>query len=358
MRKYFPKLIIDLSAIKHNYKYVQDTSKVAVAPVVKANAYGLGVSHISKTLEQEGAKSFFVANIEEGIELRTILSDKSDIYVFHGVFEGEEREFAQYNLIPVLNDFYQLDLWNNFADTQNKKLKTAIHFDTGMNRLGFDLNHLNTIIEKSMNLDTCLILSHLSFAENPNTELNLIQLQKFQKVAKQFKCRLSLANSPSVSLGNDYYFDMIRVGRALYGPNKYAALSDSLKNAVSLYAPIIQIREIYEDSPIGYAASYIAKKGSKIATLAIGYADGYMRLFGNLSKVYYEGYYLPVVGKISMDLVTVDVTEVPDNYLKIGRFVELIGKNVDFHDILVQSGTSSSELFSRLGNRLKREYID
>ncbi|MBN9542847.1 MAG: alanine racemase [Alphaproteobacteria bacterium] len=360
--KSLPKLVVDLNAIKHNYDVCKETiDGKEVAAVIKANAYGLGQARISKMLEEEaGCSNFFVAFIIEGMEARQTLSDSSNIFVFHGIMEGEEEIAYQNNLIPVLNDFYQLDIWQNYAKKIGQKLRCAIHFDSGMNRLGFDINSAKKLRDNidSHLLDVTLVLSHLSYAENKNSELNLQQIEKFKQAAKYFKgAKLSLANSPSMSLGNEYYFDMIRVGRALYGPNKYAALPESLKPAVSIYAPIIQIRKIEEDSPVGYAASHIAKKGSKIATLAIGYADGYMRLFGNISKVYYEGYHLPVIGKISMDLVTIDVTNVPDEFLALGNFVELIGKNIDFHDILVQSGTSSSELFARLGGRMIREYV-
>lgn len=362
INKSLPKLVVDLNAIKHNYNTCKNIARKAeVAAVIKANAYGLGQSEIGKMLESDaGCKTFFVAHTIEGIEARKDLSNSSDIYVFHGVAYREENLFEQYNLIPVINDFYQLEIWQNYAKAKAKKLKCAIHFDTGMNRLGFackDVQKLLASIDINL-VEVCLVLSHLSYAENKNSELNIIQLHQSKEIIKYFKnIPFSLANSPSISLGSEYYFDMIRVGRALYGPNKYAALPDTLKPAVSIYAPIIQIREIYEDSPVGYAATYIAKKGSRLATLAIGYADGYMRLFGNISKVYYEGFYLPVVGKVSMDLMTIDVTGVPDEFLKIGKFVEVVGKNIDFHDILVQSGTSSSELFSRLGGRIIREYV-
>ncbi|MBN8828441.1 MAG: alanine racemase [Sphingobacteriia bacterium] len=361
MYQSIPKLIVNLNAVLNNFKYLGNLINPSeLCAVVKANSYGIGMNEVSKTLYEFGkCRKFFVANIEEGIQLRKILPE-AIIYVFHGMFSNEEEDFLKNNLIPILNDFYQLEIWQNFAKSKNLQLKACLHFDTGMNRLGFnsiDVEKVKAKLDDSLKID--YVLSHLAWGENKNSDLNKFQLEKFNTISKYFpEAKKSLTNSPGIFLGKEYYFDMIRIGRGLYGQNQYASLPTQLENVVSIYAPIIQVRNIYEDSPVGYSATHIMKKGSKLAVLAIGYAEGYMRLFGNMGWVNFEGFKLPVVGKISMDLITVDVTEVPDEYLQIGKFVEIIGKNIDFHNVLVQAGTSSSELFSRLGQRLIREYIE
>jgi alanine racemase len=293
---------------------------------------------------------FFVATIDEGIELRQILPN-AKIYVFHGALSGTLEELVVNSLIPVLNSVEQIENWLPHANHA-----AALHIDTGMSRLGLPPEECSKILFKKLyNID--LVMSHLSCAEDKNHLKNSQQLSLFKKFHKLIPSEnASLASSSGIFLGPDYHFDLCRAGISLYGINPTPLSQNPLVQVVRLQAKIIQIRYVDTPQTVGYGATHRVVKPTKIATLAIGYADGYMRSLGNSGVAFIENYKVPVVGRVSMDLTTVDITNVPDHLLSSKTAVDLIGPNNSIDEIAKQAGTISYELLTRLGNRIERNY--
>jgi alanine racemase len=344
-------LTIDLTALKKNYQtLVEKLFSAELAAVVKANAYGLGIKEIATTLSSLGCSKFFVASLEEGIELRNILPN-AKIYILHGVLSETARDLTNNSLIPVLNSLEQIESWQPHANHT-----AALHIDTGMSRLGLTPEECNKSQVLGLN-NIDLVMSHLACAEDKNHPKNLDQVTLFKKLQTSIPSKFaSLAASSGIFLGSNYHFDLCRAGISLYGINPTPFSQNPLTQVIGLRAKILQIRSVDTPQTVGYGASHSVRKPTKIATLAIGYADGYMRSLGNSGIAYIEDYKVPVVGRISMDLTTVDVTDVPDSIFSSHTMVDLIGPNNTIDEIANQAGTISYELLAGLGNRITRTY--
>jgi alanine racemase len=345
-------LTVDLAALKQNYRMLTD--KVAsreLAAVVKANAYGLGITEVSKALSRAGCSTFFVATLEEGIELREVLSDAT-LYVFHGVLPGTAGDLIAHKLIPILNSFDQIEEWRSQGNQA-----TGLHVDTGMSRLGLTPDQY-VIAQKLKDFRVDLVLSHLACSEEKDHPKNAEQLNQFKRIQNSTKAKqASLAASSGIFLGIDYQLDLCRAGASLYGINPTPTSPNPMAQVIRLQAQILQIRSVDTPQTVGYGATHQATKPTKIATLAIGYADGYMRSLGNLGKAFIDDYEVPVVGRISMDLTTVDISNVPDALLTTGTLVDLIGPNNPIDKIAEQAGTIGYEILTSLSNRIARRYI-
>jgi alanine racemase len=345
-------LTIDLGSLRQNYLNLSNQLKSSeLASVVKADAYGLGVKEIASTLLAAGCKTFFVATLDEGIELRQILPT-TKIYVLHGVLADTAKLFVSNNLIPVLNSLEQIEEWRS-----HKHHVAGLHVDTGMGRLGLTpKEYLNTDRLKNYNID--LIISHLACAEQNEHPKNKDQLDLFKLLLNTRSARhVSLAASSGIFLGPNYHFNLCRAGASILGINPTFNLPNPMEQVVSLRAEIIQIRSVDTPQTVGYGASYQVTKPARIATLAVGYADGYMRTLGNKGVTYIGEYEVPTVGRISMDLTTVDVTNIPDNLLSVGTQVDLIGPNNSIDQIAKQAGTIGYEILTALGKRFERRYV-
>jgi alanine racemase len=347
-------LTIDLQAIRANYNYLKSLSSADVGAAVKANAYGLGSREVVGTLYAEGCSEFFVAHLEEAIELRSSFAEPN-IYVLGGLFEGEEREFLHYNIIPVLSTGHQAELWQKYAQKLNKKLPCIVHADSGMHRFGMteaELQMTSTCAE----LDVLYLMSHLACADQADHEHNQYQLAKFKSHHHIFpKAKYSFANSSGVFLGSEFHFDLLRPGMALYGLNPTPGKPNPMKNPVILTSQIMQIRQMADDGFVGYGAAHKAHRNSKIATIPIGYADGFLRNLSHHGFVYIEGKRVPIIGRVSMDLVTLDVSDLD---CKVGDRVEIIGANSHPDDIAKRAGTIGHEILTSLGSRYTRIYLD
>jgi alanine racemase len=350
-------LTINLSAIANNYALLRDrASGSKTAAVVKAGAYGLGVDKVAPALFTAGCRDFFVANLDEAIELRKILPDVF-IGVFHGVSAAQEEEFVEYGLTPVLNSIYQVKLWKQHADKQFKKLDCMIHIDTGMNRLGMSFSDAESAAEMFGSFNVKFIMSHLASADTPDDIKNIKQLEKISLIKRRFpQIPISFANSSGVFIGDDYLFDMVRPGSAIYGVNPTPYAKNPMLPVIKLTSRILQIRVIDTAETVGYGASCRLPAGSKIATLPIGYADGYIRSLGNKGYCAIDGQLVPIVGRVSMDLITVDVTSIKERKLQIGNEVELIGKTIKIDDLAGWAGTIGYEILTGLGSRYLRHY--
>lgn len=356
-------LIIDLEAVAHNYRIFCSTLNKGTicSAVLKANAYGMGVKEVSLRLYQEGCRHFFVAHLTEAIELKNYVGKDSFIYILNGLRRGDEEVYAHYNLIPVLGDPLQIHLWNTFCQKKQQPYKAVLHFDTGMTRTGLSSKAAQNLgILQISHMEIICIMSHLACAYEPPHPMNEIQRLKFDSLCKRFPFALaSLANTSALCLGSNYHYTMVRPGLALTGCRSSMPHGNyTLKPAIKAYAQILQINEILPGESVGYNATFSASRASRIATLGVGYADGYLRSLSNRGEVYFEGQKLPVIGNVSMDLLIIDITDVLPNKIQPGDWVELFGDNIWIDKLAEKAGTVSWEIFTRLGPRFERFYLN
>ncbi len=347
-------LEIDLKKIADNYQALRNLCMAAeLAIALKANAYGLGADKVAPIIERAGCRNFFVARLDEGIDLRKVVSN-ANIYVLDGMFAGEEKIFVKHKMIPILNHLDQIENWQKFNSKHN--LPYGLHTDTGMHRLGIPPEEWEQLISNDYVMHKyppALVMSHLCAGENSSCLQSQKQLTIFDKIRKFFPhSKISLANSSGIFLGKAYHFDMARVGIALYGVTDNQEIN--LQNPISLFAPIIQLKTLKADNTIGYNMTFTTKRDSIIATLPIGYADGYSRAFSNKGRVYINGHYADVVGNVSMDLITIDVTHIPN--LRLGMLAEIIGPHCSPQYVASQVGIIGYEILTNLGKRYKRVY--
>ncbi len=356
-------LNINLKSVNKNYKLIKKRIRKGciVAATVKANAYGLGVDKIVPSLFKSGCKHFFVATTDEAVELRK-MNKKIFIFILNGLVAKELKIIKKYNLIPVINNLSQLKKIEHFQLKYKIQLKIALHFDTGMSRLGFDKIETKRLIENRSKLivysNIFLVMSHLSCADNKLSKLNKKQLNSFLKLKNNFPNSLhSLSNSAGILLGKDYHFDMVRPGISLYGGNCQIGEKKIYNNVVSLKAKLIQVREIYKGDTIGYGATYKAKSKMKIGTLAIGYADGFNRLFSNNYHILFQNKKVKIVGRVSMDLITVDLTKINLSTNVMNEDFEIISQKYSINTISKIIDTIPYEILTNLGKRYQRRYI-
>lgn len=356
-----PSLHVDLGALKANFEALTELVKkpgkpVTIAACVKADAYGLGMGPVAKALYGLGCRSFFVAHAAEGRLLREIIGTQSSIFVFNGPSEAEMPIFFGSKLKPVINSLYQAQLWAGAIDKHEYQPRTAIHIDTGINRLGFSLEELGQLTADAAlvkALDIELVMSHLACADTPEHEMNARQLATFKKAASGLPpVTLSLANSAGIYLGKDFHFNMVRPGAALYGlnvttkPQKHGPIA-------SVGAPIIQIGEIKKGETAGYRASFKARRDTKTITVAAGYADGIPVAGSNISFATLRGQKLKIIGRVSMDVTILDATDYEGD-IAIGDRVSFLGYHTD--DQAERMGLLDYEMLTRLGSRFRREY--
>ena len=355
-------LEINIDSIIHNYQLINNkVGNTECAAVLKADAYGMGASVIAKALDKAGCSTFFVATIDEGIELRACFSkNENQIAVLSGLLEGSEDIFYSNKLTPVLNDTEQIKKWAIYNKQKKISAPSILHIDTGMNRLGLTINELYDIIKNPTELKELhveWIMSHLACGDQPRDIMNEKQLSVFLNAKKEFpNVKASLANSAGVFLGQSYHLDMVRPGIALYGSGSGSMPSNPLKQVIKLYSRILQIRTLSSGASVGYGASYRVSEATRVATVGLGYADGYLRSLSNCSWVFFNGLRLPVIGRISMDYITIDITQIASEKIKTGDFIEIIGDKFTLDDLATVANTVPHELLTRLGTRHHRIY--
>jgi alanine racemase len=359
-------LTVDLAAIAANWRGLRDAGRadgkpIDCAAVLKADAYGTGASIVGPRLAAEGCRQFFVAHIEEGIALRGVLPEHP-IYVLNGLLPGTEADFVQYGLTPVMNHLGQLNAWRAAAQRFSRPLDAVIHIDTGMHRLGFSPEEgqmLGNDRARLRGLRLALLMSHLVVAEEPDNPINGEQLSRFRSFVRTMPgAPASLANSSGIFLGPDYHFDLLRPGAALYGINPLPGRPNPMLSTVTLHARILQVRRIDALQTVGYGAAWRSARPSRVATIALGYADGYFRTLINRTHVHLAGHKVPVIGRISMDLVTIDVTDVPEADSQPGAGVEILGPHMTADDLAEHARTNAYEVMTALGRRYARVYLD
>jgi alanine racemase len=355
-------LTIDLGAVRRNYRTVRSRlGQAELAGVVKADAYGLGLERVAPALAREGCRTFFVATAAEAFALRALLPDVG-IHVFDGIQPGEEHDFAAQRILPVLNSLQQIEVWRAYALANGRKMPADIHLDTGMSRLGLDAaeqKRLSTRQDHLTGIDLDVVMSHLAVAEDPADSMNERQRAFFAEVANGLPGRRrSLANSSGVFLGPAFHFDLARVGVALYGANPVPGTPSPMAQVVKLQGRILQVRSVDTSRTVGYGATHRVSRPSRIATIALGYADGYPLSMSNLGIAYIDDHEIPVVGRVSMDLTTVDVTDLPEGLAAPGRLVDFIGPRTSVDAVADRAQTIPYAIMTGLGRRLHRIYVD
>jgi alanine racemase len=357
-------LTIDLAAVESNWKRLAGlTVPVECAAVVKADGYGCGLEPVTRTLHRAGCRTFFVADVAEGRRARTVAPDAT-IYVLNGVMPGSAQAFAADHLRPVINSTTELAEWDAFVATKNWRGGAALHVDTGMNRLGITVEEAAAIAPRlqSENHGFTLVMSHLACAESPDHPMNARQLRLFRDIRMVYRgVASSLANSSGIFLGERAYCDLVRPGVALYGVNPTPGKANPMRRVVELKGRIIQVRTIDKGETVGYGAAFTAGRASRIAIIAVGYADGFLRSAGTArgkpaAEVIVAGKRCPLAGRVSMDVLAVDVTDVAEGAVRRGDFATLIGDRVSVDDLAAGMGTIGYEVLTDLGRRYHRLY--
>ena len=350
------KLHIDLDAITTNYHALRDAfTGDTVASVVKANAYGAGVDVVAPALAKAGCEQFYVATLEEALALREVMP-QAHISVFHGVQKGEAETFKAHAITPVLNSVPQLERWAEIGEGQSK-----LHLDTGMGRLGLTDSEFKYIREERAELlrraQVNTLMTHLCNASEPTHPINEEQRARFAAMTMHFpEMKRSLCNSGGIGLGEEWHCDLARPGCALYGILPAPEFSIPLQQVATLEAPILQIRTLDRDQSISYGVSAERRKGARLATVASGYADGIQRDLSNNLYALCAGVKVPLVGRVTMDMLIFDVSAVPEAELNQAESVLLMWDGQDVNAIAERADTIGYEILSRIGRRVQRVY--
>ncbi len=349
-------LDIDLDAIRHNIDLIRQRvgDGCAVAGVVKANAYGIGLEQVANIHLACGTRTFFVATPEEGIVLRRICDAQGarpEIGILGGLFHGAEGEYVRHGLVPVLNSLMDIERWRHPDPVM-------IHIDTGMRRLGLDTAETARLQNDPAllrDLNVAVVLSHFACADEPGHKLTRVQYEQFRVLAGLFpQARKSLSNSAGIFVSRDFDFDLVRPGMAVYGLNPMPGHPNPMRPVVRLRARVLQVRTAQQGESVGYGASYVCQSERRVATIALGYADGFLRSLSGRGNVFWQGRALPILGRVSMDLVTIDASAAPG--LEAGDWVEVIGPDQDADSLAALAGTIGYEILTGLGSRYHRRY--
>jgi alanine racemase len=361
------RLRIDLAALADNWRdLARRAAPGRCAAVIKANAYGIGVSEAAPALWAAGARVFFVAHFSEGIAARRVLPAEAAIYVLNGLENvAEPADYVEHRLAPAIGGEEELKRWSAFAARRGETSPCAIHLDTGMNRLGFEsLARLQAAMEThGASSGADLLISHFISSEIPGDPINQAQIELFGAARAAFPgLPASLANSSGMFLDPAPIYDLGRPGYALYGGNPTPGRPNPMRPVVTLTVAIQQIRWIEAGATCGYNAQWTARRPTRLATLLIGYADGLPRGAGATdarpgAEVAVAGRRCALVGRVSMDLTIVDVTDLPEDVVRPGDPVEFFGPTIDLDDFATRSGTIGYALLTSLGPRHQRDYV-
>ncbi|MGH7056758.1 MAG: alanine racemase [Acetobacteraceae bacterium] len=351
------RLEIDLGAIVANWRLLcAKHTPGAVGAVVKANAYGLGAAEIVPRLHTAGCRHFFTAHLEEALALRPLLPDRSMLAALNGLLPVDAGAYRAHGITPVLGSVAEIALWRAEAARAEKKLDAILHIDTGMARLGLTSGEVAALAadpDLLAGISLRYLMTHLVSAECRDDPLNEHQLVRFADAAARLpKAARSLANSSGIFLGPRFVSDLARPGAALYGINPTPDQPNPMYPAVRLSAQVLALREVEKGTTIGYNETWRAAAPSRIATIGVGYADGWPRSLSNRGSAVFDGRRLPLVGRVSMDLTTFDATGHPG--LRPGDWLELIGPGQPLEDVAAVAGTNAYEILTALGARYQR----
>ena len=354
-------LAVNLEAVVENWRALRGrVGRAECAAVVKADAYGMGAARVAPALADAGCTTFFVALLGEGVALRPLLPGAA-IIALSGAPPGTEEDFAAHGIIPVLNSLGDIARWQAFARRTGTAQAAWVHLDTGMSRLGLSPREAHTLIaepERLAGLDLKGWMSHLACADQRFHPSSSAQLGRFhQSLARLPKARRSFANSSGICRSRAFHLDLVRPGAALYGINPTPETDNHQRPVFSFAGRILQVRPVDTGMTVGYGATHEVVRPGRIATIAVGYADGDPRSLGNRGQVFIGGLPAPVVGRVSMDLITVDVTDLPENVVRPGGWAELIGPHYTVDQVAAEAGTIGYEILTGLARRCHRVWL-
>ena len=342
----FKRFTFSEQAFQANYALFKARAVGACGAVVKANAYGTGARRVVRLLSQNGCEHFFVATPNEGIVVRDLTT--KNIYVLSGpTNDSAAQQIAQHNLIPVLNSPHQLRIWDPYRESP-----CAIHIDSGMHRLGLELNSVDQLDFSRFQID--LLMTHLACADQPDHPQNEIQLSNFNEVRRYFpNTPTSIGNSAAIFMDERFHGDVVRAGIGLYGGNPFVHRESPVAPVCQLEGRVLQIRDVQPNSPIGYSASFTSPSPTRVAVVGIGYADGVSRALSNNGFVAFREQRMPIIGKVTMDATQVDCTQVAD--LKENDFVEFFGSTISIDEVATRANTIAYEILTLVGNATERD---
>ena len=366
------RLTVDLGNLAENWRFMARKSGAArTAAVLKADAYGTGLVPAARTFQAAGARDFFVATPAEGVLLRPIVPD-GRIFVLSGMWAGSERLFFENDLVPVIASEEQLAIFMA-AVSERDDHPCALQVDTGMNRLGLSIQEAHALANdpvRPASFSPVLILSHLACADDAMHPMNRMQLDRFRAVIAGFDgIEASLANSAGVFLGEDFHFSLTRPGISLYGGSAVNGMANPMRPVVTAEARILQVRHARSGESVSYGAAEVLTRDSRIAVVAIGYADGYLRSLSGAgvplrqtglsgAKGVLHGLEVPLIGRVTMDLTHFDVTDVPSGLARAGDFIELFGPNMPIETVARAGGTIDYAMLTAAGRRYARHYVE
>jgi alanine racemase len=363
------RLTIDLDALVANWLLLAEKSKPArTAAVVKADAYGLGIIHVVPVLWKAGCRTFFVALAEEGLRVKAVAPD-AQVFVLNGFFAEAFPVYEQSNLIPVLGSLRELASWKELNAGRAEKLPYALHVDTGMNRLGLTVNEAIRFAGESADNRPILLITHLATADEPTHVLSQRQFESFQKLRANFSgIESSIANSPGIFHSLNTGYELSRPGVAMYGGEPLSSANNPMRPVVTSEARIVQVRTGLKGETAGYGATATLSRDTRIAVCSVGYADGYLRsasgsgvplrlALDNGGYGFIAGKKVPVIGRVTMDLTSFDISELNEGEANAGDYIELFGSNISLDDAARAAGTIGYELLTSLGNRYHRRYL-
>ncbi|HVY57368.1 MAG TPA: alanine racemase [Xanthobacteraceae bacterium] len=357
-------LTIDLDTLVANWRLLASRAAPAeCAAVVKADAYGCGIEPVATALARAGCHTFFVADLAEARRVRAV-APSAVIYVLNGLVPESAPAFADADVQPVIGNLLELAEWDTFRKAHDWHGGAALHFDTGMNRLGLSITEASALAARLNSTDhgISLVMSHFACADTPMHPLNERQIAEFREIRMLFRgITASLANSSGVFLSASAHFDLVRPGVALYGANPTPGRDNPMRPVVELTGRVVQTRDVPRGETVGYGATWTAKRETRLAVVSIGYADGYPRALSETDdmpggEVIVAGRHCPLAGRISMDLLAVDVTDLPDGTVRRGDHVTLIGGDIGVDDVAAWAGTIGYEILTNLGRRYHRVY--
>ncbi|MDJ0930845.1 alanine racemase [Breoghania sp.] len=360
------RLTIDLEALADNWQSLADrTGATECGAAIKGDGYGLGLEKMARALSRAGCRTFFTAVPQEGIRALAA-APETRVFVLAGLLPGMAEAYRETGLIPVLNCSVEIHEWAEYCASIGERLPAAIHLDTGMNRMGLNLEETRAIAAAKdvlARFDLVLVMSHLVCGDDPANPLNGLQLRRFEEMTAYFpEVPRSLANSSGIFLGPEYYFDVARPGISLYGGDAMDDGPNPMRTVVTAEARILITHGAAKGETVGYGAVETLQRDSRIAIVGVGYADGYHRLAGAgekriAAKAWINGHTVPLVGRVSMDLIALDVTDVPEADCKRGDWVEMFGPHILVHEVARCADTIGYELLTGFGSRYSRTYI-
>ncbi len=363
INKFGTCLFVKIDSIINNYNHlVKLAAGAEMSWVIKSDAYGLGIENIIPLIKKVRCNHIFVATLREAMGVRSFYQDDNsvNIYVLNPILSAQYEEIYNNKFIPVLNTLTQVKLWSEFATSKNQKLKCILHIETGINRFAIMKDEILYLYQQPQILDKVEILyimSHFSSASIKSKDIVEKQYEEFKSLIKYLpKSKYSIAASDGLFIDSKYAMDLVRPAIVLYGGLVADLAHNSMEKVIYLYSTVQQIKELKAGEKVGYGHLWEAKIPSKIAVLPIGYADGVLRSMNHRGVVYIDGYSAPIIGCISMDLITVDITKLPQNLQKEGQIVELIGDNISLEDFAINAKTIDTEILVSLTRRYPRIY--